>query len=81
VFYAYTPYLSLPQPSFGQQVCLGWRGVGRMLSKADDCEALERLERASRTRDADAQRILLQDVVRQWWRMTELKKIFGSDKR
>ena len=45
-----------------------------MLSKADDCEALERLERASRTRDADAQRILLQDVVRQWWRMTELKK-------
>jgi hypothetical protein len=52
-----------------------------MLSKADDCEAFERLERASRTRDADAQRILLQDVVRQWWRMTELKKIFGSDKR
>ena len=45
-----------------------------MLSKADDWEALERLERASRTRDADAQRILLQDVVRQGWRMTELKK-------
>jgi hypothetical protein len=52
-----------------------------MLSEADDWEALERLELASRTRDADAQRILLQDVVRQWWRMTELKKIFGSDKR
>jgi hypothetical protein len=52
-----------------------------MLSKADDWEALERLERASRTFDTDAQRILLQDVVRQWWRMTELKKIFGSDKR
>jgi hypothetical protein len=50
-----------------------------LLSKADDCEALERLERAPRTRDADAQRILLQDAVRQWWRMTELRKIFGSD--
>jgi hypothetical protein len=50
-----------------------------LLSKADDCEALERLERAPRTRDAGAQRILLQDAVRQWWRMTELRKIFGSD--
>ena len=48
-----------------------------MLSKADECraKAFECLERAARTRDAEARLIPLQDFARYWWRLTELKRI------
>jgi hypothetical protein len=59
-------------------------GVGGqiMLSKIDDCRAnaLECLERAWRTRDLEAQLILLQDLARYWWRLRELEKIPRTDR-
>jgi hypothetical protein len=53
-----------------------------MLSKIDDCraKALECLERAWRTRDLEAQLVLLQDLARYWWRLTELEKISRTDR-
>jgi hypothetical protein len=58
-------------------------GVGgqTMLSKADECraKAFECLERAARTRDAEARLILLQDFTRYWWRSAELKRIEQFD--
>ena len=53
-----------------------------MLSKSDDCsaEALECLERAGRFQDKEAQLILLQELARRWWRMTEMKKLLVSKK-
>jgi hypothetical protein len=52
-----------------------------MLSKADECRALERLERASRTGDAEAQLIILQNLARHWWRLAELKRISDHVKK
>ena len=51
-----------------------------MLSKDDGCraKALERPEPAWRTRDAEAQLTLLQDLARHWWRMTQLRRISDS---
>jgi hypothetical protein len=48
-----------------------------MLSKADErrAKAFQCLERAGRTRDAEAQLILLHAFARQWWRLAELKRI------
>ena len=45
-----------------------------MLSKADEHRAFERLERAWRTGDVEAQLIIVQDLARYWWRLTELKR-------
>ena len=51
-----------------------------MFSKSDDyrAEALECLERAGRIQDKEAQLILLQELARRWWRMTEMKKLLVS---
>ena len=46
-----------------------------MLSEADERRAFERLERAWRTGDVEAQLIILQDLARYWWRFAELKRI------
>ena len=46
-----------------------------MLSEADERRAFERLERAWRTGDVEAQLIILQDLARYWWRLAELKRI------
>ena len=46
-----------------------------MLSEADERCAFERLERAWRNGDVEAQLIILQDLARYWWRLAELKRI------
>jgi hypothetical protein len=62
---------------------VGHQGGGQiMLSKVDDCraKALECLERVWRTHDLEAQLVLLQDLARYWWRLTELEKISRADR-
>jgi hypothetical protein len=45
-----------------------------MLSEADERRAFERLECAWRNGDVEAQLIILHDLARYWWRLTELKR-------
>jgi hypothetical protein len=52
-----------------------WGGGHTMLSEADERRAFERLERAWRIGDVEAQLIILQDLARYWWRLAELKRI------
>jgi hypothetical protein len=41
-----------------------------MLSEADERRAFERLECAWRNGDVEAQLIILHDLARYWWRLT-----------
>ena len=75
------PHQTIFWPTSLPKLVTGVRGQ-IMLSKVDDCraKALECLERAWRTRDLEAQLILLQDLARYWWRLTELEKISRTDR-
>jgi hypothetical protein len=44
-----------------------------MLSEADERRAFGRLECAWRNGDVEAQLIILRDLARYWWRLTEPK--------